>query len=135
MLWRSCYDTEAAARYTRRDATLAIQELARETGANVQELQTLYAVFDVDSITASAIRDGNVNEYAGVRVRLVGLFGRATDTAHRRSVGQGSHVILPCADSRVPRLSNSASGSTWAYRCGGALWASPSSLSPDAPVW
>lgn len=126
------------------DATLAIQKLARETGADVQELQTLYVLeallariatsphrddfvlkggvllaafaarrptkdidlqatglsndaddvagrfreiaaialsdgvaFDADSITASAIRDGDADEYAGVRVRLVGHLGRA----------------------------------------------------------
>lgn len=126
------------------DATLAIQKLARETGADVQELQTLYVleallariatsshrddfvlkggvllaafaarrptrdidlqatgfsneaddvaervreiaameipdgvVFDVDSITASAIRDRDPDQYAGVRIRLVGLLGRA----------------------------------------------------------
>lgn len=34
-------------------------------------------VFDVDSITASVIRDGDPDEHAGVRVRLVGLLGRA----------------------------------------------------------
>ncbi|WP_208322139.1 nucleotidyl transferase AbiEii/AbiGii toxin family protein [Paramicrobacterium fandaimingii] len=33
--------------------------------------------FDADSISASAIRDGDADEYAGVRVRLVGLLGRA----------------------------------------------------------
>lgn len=129
------------------DATLAIQKLARETGADVQELQTLYVleallagiaasthrddfvlkggvllaafvarrptkdidlqatgfsndvadvaerlraiaaielvdgvVFDADSITASAIRDGVPDKYAGIRVRLVGrsvALGRA----------------------------------------------------------
>jgi hypothetical protein len=126
------------------DATLAIQKLARETGGDVQELQTLYVleallarisasphrddfvlkggvllaafaarrptkdidlqatgfsndaddvaerlraiaaielvdgvVFDGDSITASVIRDGDPDEYAGVRVRLVGRLGRA----------------------------------------------------------
>lgn len=126
------------------DATLAIQKLARETRADVQELQTLYVleallariaasshrddfvlkggvllaafaarrptkdidlqatglandtvavaervrviaaielpdgvVFDADSINASAIRDGDPDEYAGVRVRLIGCLGRA----------------------------------------------------------
>ncbi|MBM9434117.1 nucleotidyl transferase AbiEii/AbiGii toxin family protein [Flaviflexus equikiangi] len=126
------------------DATLAIQKLARETSADVQELQTLYVleallariatspyrddfvlkggvllaafaarrptkdidlqatgsshdaddvagrlreiaavelsdgvVFDLDSVTASAIRDGDADECAGVRVRLIGRLGRA----------------------------------------------------------
>lgn len=126
------------------DATLAIQKLARETGGDVQELQTLYVLealltriaasphrddfvlkggvllaafaarrptkdidfqatglsndaddvagrlreiaaielsdgvaFGADSLTASAIRDGDADEYAGVRVRLVGHLGRA----------------------------------------------------------
>lgn len=126
------------------DATLAIQKLARKTGADVQELQTLYVleallariaasphrddfvlkggvllaafaarrptkdidlqatgltndvddvaervraiaaielvdgvVFDLGGITVSVIRDGDPDEYAGVRVRLVGLIGRA----------------------------------------------------------
>jgi hypothetical protein len=126
------------------DATLAIQRLARETGGDVQELQTLYVleallariaasehrddfvlkggvllaafaarrptkdidlqatgmsndaaevverirvltaihlmdgvVFDAGSVVASAIRDGDADEYAGVRVRLVGVLGRA----------------------------------------------------------
>ncbi|MFI5624107.1 nucleotidyl transferase AbiEii/AbiGii toxin family protein [Nocardioides sp. NPDC051685] len=133
------------------DATLAIQRLARETGADVQELQTLYVLeallariaasehrsdfvlkggvllaafaarrptkdidlqatgfsndaeevaervraivvidlpdgveFDVDSITASAIRDGALDEYAGVRVRLVGRLGRSRLTVGGR---------------------------------------------------
>lgn len=126
------------------DATLAIQKLARETGGDVQELQTLYVLeallariaasphrddfvlkggvllaafaarrptkdidlqvtglsndaddvagrlreiagielsdgvaFDADSITASTIRDSDADEYAGVRVRLVGHLGGA----------------------------------------------------------
>ncbi len=34
-------------------------------------------VFDAGSVVASAIRDGDADEYAGVRVRLVGVLGRA----------------------------------------------------------
>ena len=126
------------------DATLAIQKLARETGSDVQELQTLYVLeallariaaskrrddfvlkggvllaafaarrptkdidlqatgfsndaeavaervreiaaieledgvqFDEESITTTVIRDGDINEYAGIRVRLVGHLGRS----------------------------------------------------------
>ena len=139
------------------DATLAIQKLARESGADVQELQTLYVleallariaasqhrddfvlkggvllaafaarrptkdidlqatglsndahdvagrlreigatelsdgvVFNAGSITVSAIRDGDAEEYAGVRVRLVGLLGRA-----RLSVGNRCQFRRP----------------------------------------
>ena len=133
------------------DATLAIQKLARENGADVQELQILYVLeallarvatsphrddfvlkggvllaafaarrptkdidlqatglsndaddvagrlreiaaielsdgvaFDAGSITASAIRDSDADEYAGVRVRLVGHLGRARLTSRDR---------------------------------------------------
>lgn len=131
------------------DATLAIQKLARQTGGDVQELQTLYVleallariassdhrddfvlkggvllaafaarrptkdidlqatgftndaedvtsrartiaaidlndgvVFDPDSVSASVIREGDADDYPGVRVRIVGVLGRA-----RLSVG------------------------------------------------
>lgn len=126
------------------DAALAIQKLARDTGADAQELQTLYVLegllariatsehrddfvlkggvllaafaarrptkdidlqatglandaetvaarireiatldmpdgvsFDPHSVTATVIRDGSLEEYAGVRVRLVGRIGRS----------------------------------------------------------
>ncbi|GAA1320400.1 nucleotidyl transferase AbiEii/AbiGii toxin family protein [Leucobacter albus] len=126
------------------DAALALRRLARDSGSDVQELQTLYVleallariavsahrddfvlkggvllaafaarrpkkdidlqatgfsndaavvtelvravvahdlsdgvVFDADSVTTSSIRDGDIDEYAGVRVRLVGRLGRA----------------------------------------------------------
>lgn len=126
------------------DATLAIRKLARQTGGDVQELQTLYVleavlariaasdhrddfvlkggvllaafaarrptkdidlqatgftndaedvtsrvraiaaidlndgvVFDPDSVIASAIREGDADEYPGVRVRIIGALGRA----------------------------------------------------------
>ncbi|MCO5293471.1 MAG: nucleotidyl transferase AbiEii/AbiGii toxin family protein [Homoserinimonas sp.] len=126
------------------DVTIAIQRLSRQTGADVQELQTLYVleallarlaasefrgdfvlkggvllaafavrrptkdidlqatgltsdvdevagrirkiaaidlpdgvVFDLGSVNASVIRDGEADEYAGVRVRMVGALGRA----------------------------------------------------------
>lgn len=126
------------------DATLAIQKLARQTGGDVQELQTLYVLesllarvaasdhrddfvlkggvllaafaarrptkdidlqatgvtndaedvtsriqaiaaidlndgvdFESDSVVASVIRDGDADEYPGIRVRIVGTLGRA----------------------------------------------------------
>lgn len=126
------------------DATLALQKLARDTGADVQEMQTLYVLeallariatsehrddfvlkggvllaafaarrptkdidlqatglandaetvaarireiaaldmsdgvsFDLTAVTATVIRDGSLEEYAGVRVRLVGRIGRS----------------------------------------------------------
>lgn len=73
-----------AARRLAKDIDLQATGFANDVTSVAERLRAIAAmeipdgvVFDVDSITASAIRDGDPDENAGVRVRLVGFLGRA----------------------------------------------------------
>lgn len=73
-----------AARRPTKDIDLQATGLSNDADDVAGRLREIAAIelsdgvaFDADSITASAIRDGHADEYAGVRVRLVGHLGRA----------------------------------------------------------
>ncbi len=58
--------------------------MSNDAAEVVERIRVLTAIhlmdgvmFDAGSVVASAIRDGDADEYAGVRVRLVGVLGRA----------------------------------------------------------
>jgi predicted nucleotidyltransferase component of viral defense system len=73
-----------AARRPTKDIDLQATGLSNDADDVAGRLREIAAIersdgvaFDADSITASAIRDRDADEHAGVRVRLVGLLGRA----------------------------------------------------------